>query len=190
MVKVKIPLTQGFTAIVSESSVPLIAAFKWHASVKNGVARAQGNYFDKARGRNVSVLMHRLIVGAMPGEVVDHINGDALDNTIENLRIATAQENSRNHAARGKSGFNGVRANRNKWVAGISPVGLEIGLGTYDSAEIAAAAYNAAAKQIYGRFARLNDVCDVDGLLSQIIETKRAAIARLQREIEILSAEA
>jgi type IV secretory pathway VirD2 relaxase len=46
-------------------------------------------------GRYQYVYMHRLVMDAPPGHVVDHINGDTLDNRRENLRIITAQENSR-----------------------------------------------------------------------------------------------
>jgi hypothetical protein len=98
-------------------------------------------------------------MNAPPGLVVDHINGDPLDNRKSNLRLATQADNSRNSVQRGSnSGFKGVSyvAKRGLYFASIKHNGRTIGLGRHRTAEDAARAYDAAARRLQGQFARLN----------------------------------
>lgn len=71
-----------------------------------------------------SVKMHRLIIGAKKGEIVDHINHNKLDNRKENLRICTSQQNAMNREDKhkSKSGIMGVSYYKRteKWMARIS----------------------------------------------------------------------
>lgn len=71
--------------------------------------------------------------GAWPSGMIDHINGDAADNRIENLREATPQENSRNRkrAKANTSGVMGVTRAGKKWRAQISHKSRNINLGRY-----------------------------------------------------------
>lgn len=46
-------------------------------------------------GRRVTQYLHRVIMNALPGFVVDHINGNGLDNRTENLRVTTQKENAK-----------------------------------------------------------------------------------------------
>ena len=64
-------------------------------------------------------LVYRWVVGAKPrdGRIVDHLNGDRLDDRRLNLRFVTAAESSANVKARGVSGFRGVYPMRGKWQA-------------------------------------------------------------------------
>lgn len=79
-----------------------------------------------------------------PKHVIDHINGDPLDNSIGNLRDVTPQQNQKNCFRRvdNKSGVTGVsRAPRNRgWVAKIRVDGRQVHLGTFDTIEEAASA--------------------------------------------------
>lgn len=99
--------------------------------------------------------------GAVPaGAVIDHINGDILDNRIVNLRLATRHDNARN-AARPRnntSGFKGVSRRRGRFRAYIRADGHPEHLGWFSSAENAARAYDAAAVRLFGNFARTNAV--------------------------------
>lgn len=96
-------------------------------------------------------------------DLVDHINLDGLDNRKGNLRRATKKENNANVAPRkgGSSPFKGVHfaADREKWVAQIAVDGKSKHLGIFEREEEAALAYDAAARQAYGEFARLNADC-------------------------------
>lgn len=125
------------------------------------VPEGAGAYFTGRRG-DLHVYLHRLIAGARKGEVVDHINGNSLDNRKANLRICTKAENSRNRklGPTNKSGFKGVswEAHTGKWRAKIGTDHKQITIGRFDTKEDAARAYNEAAIKYHGPFARLNQI--------------------------------
>lgn len=173
-----IALACGRIALVDAQDIAAIDAFSWHANTKDGRIYA----IRRAMPGKRLVLMHRVIAGADCGQVVDHINGNTLDNRRANLRIATNQQNSFNHKARGEVPFSGVTRCGSRFAAAIWPNGSQINLGTdHATAEQAAALYNAAATLLYGRFARLNPVpTDWAGL--------RALIARGLKGSEVLAA--
>lgn len=110
-----------------------------------------------------SVPLHRIIAKRMGldlSEHIDHINGNELDNRRENLRSATNAENLMNQklCSNNTSGFKGViwRKDRNKWQAKIMVHGKTQHLG-YSNCKIEAAkAYDNAARELFGEFARLN----------------------------------
>jgi hypothetical protein len=100
--------------------------------------------------------MHTLITGYAE---TDHKSSDGLDNRRCSLREATHQQNSANSKHRlGASGYRGVSWHRltNKWQAQISNSLGKKYLGTFLDKEEAARAYDTAAKERYGEFARLN----------------------------------
>lgn len=88
---------------------------------------------------------------------VDHINGDRLDNRRANLRLATHQENGRNVGGR-VGALKRVDRHGRGWRAQIKVNGETLYLGTFDTPEEAARAYDAAAQRAFGSFARLNGV--------------------------------
>jgi pyocin large subunit-like protein len=121
--------------------------------------------------------MHRLISKAASGTLVDHTDGDGLNNQKINLRLATKAQNNANRNASGKSTFLGVyvsttckyRRNKQgelkthisiKWRALLSHNNKQIHLGNFPftpDGEIAAAkVYDEAAKRYHGEFANLN----------------------------------
>jgi len=110
--------------------------------------------------------MHRLITNAKPGEIIDHINRNSLDNRKCNLRKCSNSQNQWNTVKQknNKSGFKGVYWNKEKekWQAQISfgkdAVGKQVTfyLGRFDNVLEAAAAYDKKAKELHGKFARLN----------------------------------
>lgn len=145
-------------ATIDAADAELVAGFVWRL-VSDGYAMAQ-------RGR-LMIYMHRLIAGAGPGEHVDHINGNTLDNRTCNLRIATRSENGANRGPDRRrlgttSRHKGVSwaAARGHWRAYIHHEGKTRYLGTFTNEDDAARAYNAAAIATWGEFARLNEVGD------------------------------
>jgi hypothetical protein len=103
-----------------------------------------------------SRLMFLYVYGEFPNPCVDHINGNSLDDRIENLREATVIENAWNHKKR-KRKINlpmGVRNMANgKFQARISYKGKQLHLGVFDTPDEAKAIYETKRKELYGKFA-------------------------------------
>lgn len=155
----KIELTQGKFALVDDDAFPLVARFNWHAIKGGGLWYA-------VRGVNVGgkihrIFMHRYLMLAVAGQSIDHVNGDGLDNRLENLRVCSHQQNhfNRKPNANSISGFKGVsfcRKEKNPWLARIMRDGKMRRLGAFSTPEEAARAYDKAALELFGEFARLN----------------------------------
>ena len=108
---------------------------------------------------NRLVLIHRWLMGEPPGLDVDHRNHDKLDNRRANLRVCTRADNMKNRRLRSDSvsGYKGVGGSpKGRWVAKITSDGRRLHLGTFDTAEEAARAYDGAARELHGEFALLN----------------------------------
>lgn len=106
---------------------------------------------------------HRLaflwMTGEFPEGLVDHKYGDGLDNRWETVRACSPLQNSMNKIHRGvnnTSGFLGVYPVNGLWASQITIKGVTKTLGTFDTAELAARARDAAAKELHGEFAALN----------------------------------
>ena len=152
-----IPLSQGLTAWVSPQDFRRVVKRKWSAFRKpGGCVYAQANL--KAGGRWVRVLLHRFVMDAPAGTQVGHRNGDGLDCTRDNLRLCTHGQNIHNQKPRaGTSRFKGVsRKTPTRWVAQIMANRKWKYLGLFATEEEAARAYDAAAVELHGEFARLN----------------------------------
>ena len=111
-------------------------------------------------GRPITrISVSRLIMKAKPGNIIDHINGNVLDNRKSNLRLATHTQNMQNakkHNGKVTSLHKGVSKILNRWRARITINGITKHLGMFKSEEDAAIAYNIAAQQAFKEFARLN----------------------------------
>ena len=146
----QIPLGSGFYAYVDAADFDWLNQWTWHLC---------GGY--AARRQNGKVIsMHREIMQAPKGMVVDHVNRNKLDDTRANLRVCTRQENARNtDKRRGTSSrFIGVsrRKHSDKWHAAIKFKGKSIHLGCFTEEIEAARARDHAAVQYFGESARLN----------------------------------
>lgn len=154
-----IPLSRGLSANISEADAPLVAGSKWTAT-KGGNTFYAYRTVTTSSGRRASESMHRVIAGARPGQVVDHINGDGLDNRRENLRVCSHAQNIRNQAVqkrRKTSRFKGVWSRRGRWHVMIQHGGEKIQLGTFDDEERAARQYDRMARVLFGPFAKTNE---------------------------------
>jgi hypothetical protein len=110
-------------------------------------------------GKTKTYYPHRLVALAFiplePGkDFVDHKDGHPENNSVENLRWCTQQENTRNRTINknNTSGYKGVYKMKEKWCAQIKIDGKHIYLGNFDTAEEAAAVRSARAQQVYGVF--------------------------------------
>lgn len=122
--------------------------------------------YAKASIGGKQVLLHRLVaerMGLPLDGVIDHINGDALDCRRENLQACTHQQNmmKQRHHTTANSPYKGVMRFRDKWRARITLNGKTMHLGLFASAVDAALAYNETAKELFGNFANLNEVNNV-----------------------------
>lgn len=138
---------------VAEGDLDDVCRFQWFEL--NGYAARRQQTPD---GRHVLILMHRQIMRAMPGELVDHEDGDGLNNDRLNLRIATASQNGANKPSPRATGYRGVyyEPRSGRFRAQIKIHGKNKYLGTFDTPEGAALCYDRAALVTWGRFARLN----------------------------------
>lgn len=118
---------------------------------------------------NSQKLLHRFILGLKPGEICDHVNGNGLDNRRSNLRVVTAAQNAQNcflqRREAGKSSrFKGVTLGTSGWSAQINSGGLVDHLGVFPNEEEAARAYDRAALERFGAFARTNEMMGLFGV--------------------------
>ena len=157
----RIPLSQGLYAIVDDDMYDYLNQWKWYAGKeRHGKYRAMRK--EKVDGKWRTIYMHRVVCPAPSHMVIDHINGNSLDNRRANLRPCSQRENSYNKQTTmkmltfKKSRYKGVSAQNGRWRARIYVNGKHIHLGIYDTEVEAAKAYDRAARQTFGEYARLN----------------------------------
>lgn len=122
-----------------------------------------------AESRKKFYLLHRLLAmtfmgleDGVKGSEVDHADGNSLNNSLSNLRLTDRSGNRRNTSVHrnNKSGYKGVHTSGCKygkpWRVNICVNGNIIRLGSYDDPVEAAKAYDRAARENFGEFARLN----------------------------------
>lgn len=149
----------GLVALIDEVDTETVSGYRWNVDANHG------NFYASAGEQHLS--MHRLLMGLKRGDPnVDHIDGNGLNNTRANLRICTNAQNAANRKPRRNtsSRYKGVywQSKTLRWYASIGITTNEgrkvFHLGAFLSEEDAALAYNAAALNHFGEFARLNDI--------------------------------
>lgn len=151
---------EGRVALVDAEDEELVRGFRWHVGASG--------YVVHSVNAKKKLWLHRLVWPDKESPEVDHVNGDLLDCRKKNLRSASRSENSRNRVGPGgASPYKGVSPRPSgKWAAKIGFEGRELYLGLFGTEEEAATAYNRAAIELHGEFARLNEIgkLEMDGM--------------------------
>ncbi len=148
-------LKSDLFAIVDDCDFESMSQFKWYLHTGGYAVR---NVEIENIGRKV-LLMHRSICSLDYGDrrVVDHINGNKLDNRKINLRVCHRMENARNQILKctNTSGYKGVSfvPSRNSYIAYITANNKRKTIGYFKTPELAHEAYKTFAQQYHGSFA-------------------------------------
>lgn len=161
---VPIDLTKGKIAFVDyEDFYKINDMGKWHIMLDGNKTYGYAVRHSKSiDGKRKIIKMERIITNCPDDMMVDHINGDTLDNRKCNLRICTRTENNRNKSKQknNTSGYKGVEKRKNRiknpYVAYIRVDGKKHQIGIFSNAYDAAKAYDRAAIVLHGVFSKLN----------------------------------
>lgn len=150
----EIILKGGHITLVDDEDYEALKDCVWYRNHHSDVGIEYAYRLDDGRMQ----YMHRVLTSAPDRMQVDHINGNGLDNRKGNLRICTQAENKRNKGIprNNTTGFKGVVAKNGKYRAQISVNGSTINLGTHNTPQEAADAYDRAAIEHFGEFALTN----------------------------------
>ncbi len=140
-------LSKGQVALVDDKDFVWLKKYKWTlCTAMEGKQYAITNPQRKKRRKIFK--MHRIIAGAKTGEVVDHIDGNGLNNQRANLRIVTQRQNMLNRKDQ-RSNIIGITKHRDKYWARIRYQGKHISLGLFTDQSEAIEAYKNASKKYY-----------------------------------------
>lgn len=149
---VKIRVSNKY-ALIDNSDLTFLSRWNWYLHKTKHTIYARG--YLKNNRKTGLVYMHRLIMGAINNQEIDHINGDGLDNRHSNLRYCTRTQNNANRKQiqSKTSKFKGVHLDANRWRAEITYKNKRYRLGRFNTQEEAANAYVIKAKELFGEFA-------------------------------------
>ena len=160
---IEVSLPCGTTTKISQQDKWILEVFPIWRSIKNHIRVMRKIKTEYGFARE-EYYLHRLILGApVKGFEIDHIDRDGLNNTRENLRLASRGENTYNKdkAVGTTSKYRGVACKRvnnrkNPWTAYISKAGKRYELGYFKTEKEAALAYDEKARELWGSFAFQN----------------------------------
>lgn len=150
---VLVPSTQGQFFMIDADDEKWVRFYKWCAQQSRS-----GSWYAIAWIAGARASLHRQIMNAPAGVLVDHRDGNTLDCRKANLRLVTRQQNCMNRSKLKTSLYKGVIfiPKHSKWQAGIKVNGKQHYLGWFDTPEEAARSYDEGAKRLHGEYARLN----------------------------------
>lgn len=160
-------LSKGHECFVDDEDYDELMKNKWSSNCKrnkNVYAQRSQRRGPRSEGKQGAIEMQRQIMNFPKGKVVDHINGNTLDNRKCNLRICDRNQNAMNNSGKRfkkyPTKYKGIKwdKSRNKWAVSIQVNKKTKYIGRYDSDIEAAKAYNEAAIKFYKEFANLNKI--------------------------------
>ena len=163
--KVRVKVGEYIDCIVDDDIYEKYGKYSWYAHKGKG-EKLYVRWDTTIKGVKTKFILHRVIMDAPKGMLVDHIDGDTMNNLRSNLRICTQVENMRNQKKHinATSQYKGVSLCRatGKWVAQIRIDKKNIHLGTFAYEYQASLAYNNAAKKHFKEFALTNELETID----------------------------
>lgn len=139
---------EKFVVLIDDEDEELYDRYRWYIS---------GKYARCHINKDETNYLHRLILNASKKDIVDHINGNRLDNRKCNLRLCNKYQNAQNKSRHSRlTIYKGIWKNKKRWGSSIMVKRKKIHIGTFDTQEQAARAYDEAAKKHFGEFAKLN----------------------------------
>lgn len=152
----EIQLTQCKTALVDDDMFEELNKWKWCTGRDWNTFYAH-RHGGKINGKQKNIIMHRVIMNAPFNMVVDHKDGNGLNNQRSNLRVCTQSQNMMNRGKQNnnKSGYKGVswEKHRNKWKAQTYINKKHVNLGRFDTKEEAYKVYCDVCEKYHGEFA-------------------------------------
>lgn len=143
-------LGQGLVALVDDEDYAFLCKYRW---------RARWGSTGKKPYVVATVRLHRLVTNCPEDLMVDHINGDTLDNRKANLRVCTNAQNQQNTKGRGgTSTHKGVSLNKRAglWVGMFMFNGRRYYCGRFENEEECARAVDKKRREVCEDFASLN----------------------------------
>jgi len=149
----KFSIAKGKTTLIDKSDYDMVSKYRWNYN--NGAVCTN----IKVGERRTTMKLHRYLLGLKKGYgIVDHINGNPLDNRRSNLRLCNNAQNKSNADKHidNKSGYKGVSwaKHAGKWQATIGANNKQYYLGLYDDPKEAYKAYVEAAKKYHKEYAK------------------------------------
>lgn len=156
----------GYEVLVDKEDYDEIKGMKWYISPyhhkKDGKMSlyVECGTYSVFNGKSIQhkIRLHRFLMGCLTndGKIVDHIDGNTLNNQRSNLRICSAEGNAQNRGknVNNSSGYKGVtwdKVNR-KWMAQVQHKGKSIKLGRFNTPEEAHQAYIRKVVELHGEF--------------------------------------
>lgn len=149
---IAIPLSQNHYTLIDAEDYEKVSRYNWHLYNAGGHKYAITN-IRLGINKRATIKLHRYILD-FPNQLIDHANGDGLDNRRCNLRACSPTQNCMNRKPKGKLNTKGISFKKGHWIARIQYQGERTILGYFQSKEIAQQAYNMAAESIANGFGR------------------------------------
>ena len=150
MKKIKLGTKEEY-AIVDDSDFELVSKSRWYLQAVGKHKSARADFKENGIRRKIS--MSRFLMNCPKGMVVDHINGDSLDNRRKNLRICTPKENCRNiHLTKRGKMKNIYQIPSGKFRVLFQVDGKRHHFGMFETVEEAMKVHKKVRKQFFGEF--------------------------------------